>query len=377
MKKYINVLLYSIFFLICFTSSGSLENIKLEEEKNIDTLATIDGSERLEKYIIYGRSGLEKELCCITSNRQELTKLYNGTINLAAFHNGQILFYSREYEDSGLYLLNIGEIKPKLLLMGYRLIQKPCFSKDGSRIAFYAYPRFNSRTNKDSEPSLFYMDLDKKAPVKINIFGKDIKHISFINNDTILYTKKAFKNGEGVFQIYSYSISDIEERILFQSNYNEVSPIASPDGNKIAFLSDRNSNFNLYVYFVKEKNTQELDIEDAVVGESLEWSATGNEILYISLSGIAKYKVKLANTELCNNMFLAEGYIAKLYKTGNSIIYAAFNNGDGDKAYESQGLYKMDLDNMVSTRIWSFPEPGVFSRSITLLYLADDLKLQD
>jgi hypothetical protein len=131
------------------------------------------------------------------------------------------------------------------------------------------------------------------------------------------------------------------------------------------------------VYFIKEKNTEALDVEDAVVGESLEWSTTGEDILYVSLSGIAKYKVKLANTELCNNIFIAEGYIAKFYKNGRCIVYAAFNSGGGDKSYGSQGLHIMDLDSMVSTKAWSFPEPGVFSRSIILLYMEDDLKLQD
>lgn len=322
-------------------------------------------------FIVYGRYGEEKEICSVNSDGKKYEKIYNGEYEKASGRGEKIVFYSKKEEEKGVYIVNSNEKRATLLLDSFRLTQKPCFSKDGSLIAFYAYPKYDPKDNEQYIQRLYYMNLNRKELTKINNVKGELKHISFIDNENIIYSK--LLQDKGVFQIFKYSIKENIETRLINSDFNDVNPVVSPDGTKVAFLSDKYSNYNLYILNLNNNAIQELDTNEAVVGESVVWSPDGLKIAYVTLSGVTKYSVKLAEVKQNNTISIGNGYLAAFSTSGKSLIYAAYEINNKNEFEKKQTIFRMNIDDRKTERVWSFPEISIFSRSIKLLYWTDSV----
>ncbi|MDF2672470.1 MAG: hypothetical protein K0R09_735 [Clostridiales bacterium] len=206
MKKFvILIIILSLLLNGCKNKSNKDFNNDIEsQEKDIFT-SSIDNVDNLG-YIVYGRYGEEKEICSVNSTGKRLIELYQGDYNMASGCGDKIVFYSKLEDERGIYLLNVNEKKSSLLIDSFRLTQKPSFTKDSSMIAFYAYPKYSSEDHEQYNQRLYYMNINDTEPTRINNVVGDIKHISFIDNESILYAKKAQESGS--FQIYHYSIKE-------------------------------------------------------------------------------------------------------------------------------------------------------------------------
>lgn len=371
MKKILILILsLSLLFSGCKSKNNKNLNNDIESQGKDIFYSSIDDTDN-SGYIVYGRYGEEKEICSVNWSGKNHIEIYQGDYDKASGFGDKLVYYSKNEDERGVYLLNVNSKESALLIDSFRFTQKPCFSKDGSKIAFYAYPKYDSKDNEQYKQRLYYMNLNEKEPVRIKNVEGEIKHISFMDNENILYARKA--QDKGVFQIYNYSIKENTETRLNISDTNDVNPVVSPDGTRIAFLSDKYRNYNLFILNLSDNTVQEIDINDAVVGESVVWSPDGSKIAYVTLSGVAKYNVKLADLKQNITTSIGNGYLAAFSSSGESLIYAAYELNNENELAKRQIIYKLNIEGGKTEKVWDFPEESVFSRSINVLYWTNSL----
>lgn len=372
MRRFL-ILLFCFIILINGCNDKNNNDLSTVKEQEKDILAASFDNSESSGLIVYGRYGEEREICSVNSIGKKYMEIYRGDYEKAMGYQDKIIFYSKNEDERGIYLADAGEKKYALIIDGFRLTQKPCFSRDGSIIAFYAYPKYNSKDKDQYKQRLYYMYLNEKEPVRINVEGQ-IKHLSFFDNESIIYSKLIKE--KGIYQICKYSIKESSETLLIQSDYNDVSPAVSPDGTKVAFLSDKYSDYNLFILNLPDNTIQDLDPNDAVVGESVIWSPDGSKIVYVTLSGAAKYSLKLADLRQNTSISLGNGYIAAFSPSGKSIVYAQYEISTENKLEKNQTIYKMNIENKEKVKVWKFPEKSIFSRSINMLYWTNSLDMK-
>lgn len=351
----------------CNEKKKDNSGINSSGEKDIFT-SSIDEAEG-DGVIIYGRYGEEREICSVGLSGKNHMEIYKGDFEKSWGYGEKVIYYLRNGDNRGIYLLDTDKRKSSLLLEGFRLTQRPCFSRDGSLIAFYAYPKYDPKDNEQYGQRLYYMDINSEELIRIKAGEGEVKHISFLDNDNIIYSR-LFKD-TGTFQIFKYSIKENIETRLTDSVYNDVNPVASPDGTKIAFLSDRYSNYNLFILNLRTNAVQELDLDDAVVGESVLWSPEGTKIAFVTLSGVAKYSVKLANLNSETVEYVGNGHLAAFSLNGRFLVYAAYEANEESKQGEKQVIYRMNMGDKKVEKVLEFSEKSVFSRSINMLYIRE------
>lgn len=371
MKGYIVLFLclVAVFGGCSFNESPDNANKREGQGGNMFT-STVNTSDN-KGTIIYGRYGESKAICSINAQGQNYTELYNGNYDIVSGFEDKIVVYSKQDDKWGIYLYDYRNRKLDLLTEGFRLGHKPAFSPDGTTIAFYAY---NTKSNESFKPRVYYMNFKDAQPHKIEKITEEVKHISFMDNDRIIYAKKYSENGKELYQIFSYSLKDGTEKRIMESTSNDVNPIVSSDGKKVAFLSDRYKNYNLFVLNLEDNSVMEMDLNDAVVGESLIWSCDSINIAYVVLNGVAKYRVKLASIKEKSAVTIDDGYSVTFSPSGESIIYASYLIGN-EKEAKKQVIYKRDIKSNDSQKFWEFPEKSIYSRSINMLYWTNKLDI--
>lgn len=200
------------------------------------------------------------------------SKLYQD-INLS---KTKIAFHSNMDGDSDIYL-----IKPD----GTGLINVtddeynnylPSWSPNGQKIAYVVLP----------EGSIYLTDPEGKNKEKINAFGYALCPDWSPNGNKIVYMSKINKDpGFNIFLINANGTNPLQ---LTDNNFIDAYPKWSPDGNKIAFISNRNGSYELFVMNIDGSNIKYLasltDIKELgiIKALSISWSPDGKKIAFSS-----------------------------------------------------------------------------------------------
>lgn len=87
-------------------------------------------------------------------------------------------------------------------------------------------------------------------------------------------------------EIFVVDVSSREQTRLTHLSSNEVFPVWSPGGNRIAFVSDRDGNWEIYVMNTDGSNQIRLTDNEAMDGlHGLTWSPDGSRLAYVSDQG--------------------------------------------------------------------------------------------
>jgi TolB protein len=164
--------------------------------------------------------------------------------------------------------------------------RNPSWSPDGSQIAFDS-----GRNNL----KLTYIDHD------IYVMAADGSHVKRLTDDgadeggprwspsgeSIAYTKMDYFSDQGLIEnpawdIFVMNVDGTQQMQLTKNPSNELEPSWSPDGEKIAFISDRNGqDFDIYVMNADGSNVTQLT-DDSANEFGAVWSPDGTQIVFNS-----------------------------------------------------------------------------------------------
>lgn len=147
-------------------------------------------------------------------------------------------------------------------------------------------------------------------------------------------------NRGGNADIYAFDRSSPEQlHAITRAESAEFSPSYSPDGTRIAFVSNREGSFEIYVIDADGLNEQRLTTTPANEGDPA-WSADGSRVAYHSDAG-GTLQVWIMDADGSNQRQLTTGEVVNLQPAispdGQTIAFTSARDGNYD-------IYLMDLD---------------------------------
>jgi Tol biopolymer transport system component len=314
-----------------------------------------------DEFIVYARFGVDKGIFISDAKGESVSIIYEGIYDKAGGTQNNIVSYIKNDNEEGISLIKANDKSQIMLLKDYMLESRPSLNQNETFATFLASKL------QESKAEAYYVNLLNNQVNKLEMDG-EIKDISFLDNENLIYSKKVKFGEEHIFQIFKYNIkTNLESRII-TSEYNDINPVISADGKKVAFLSDRNNKYNLYILNKSNNLIESIDMKDAIVGGTVNWSKDGKYIACVTLNGGSRDQIKLADVKNKTVENIDKGYITAFSKNSKYLIYAAY---EPDQDVKKQVLLKRKIGDEKSEKIMDFPEEGRYSKSINMLFTLD------
>ncbi|CAG0975006.1 hypothetical protein ARNL5_01996, partial [Anaerolineae bacterium] len=162
-----------------------------------------------------------------------------------------------------VYLIDVETEERETIPLSLEGVKSVTWSPDGKSLAFVGH------TAKQSDIYLYNLESAELENLTEDIFSdsdpawsSDGSKIYFSSDrignlvkEVLADSFKIYKHDYSQHDIYSFNLNNkVIERITSLPNSDEVSPIASPDGNYLLFLSDINGINNIYRLSLNENN---------------------------------------------------------------------------------------------------------------------------
>lgn len=359
MKKIVSVLMI---FIILF-SGCSKDKISDIAEKN-KNLVSLEGGEAADEggYLIFTRSGSQSGIGIVDAKTGNIKNTYNGNYRKSGIIGDRLFYSIADQGRGGLYCYSIKADKFSHITNDYTFKAAPVGVEDGSAAAFIGY-------NKQSyNPCVYFMNTKECVPQKIEMGNENIKDLSFGKSKELIYSRKIKDRNmtQEVYQIFKFSMENMKETRLRVSSDNEVSPVFSPNGKKLAFVSDKYVDYNLFVMDLQTGSVDLIGTNDAIVGGTVKWSKDSKYLCYVRLKGAASYMVKTADVERKVTYDIGEGYNICFSPNGKEAAYASYDSKKKKQVVSIKGI----KGSSKSRLLFEYPEESRYSRSIdTLLWV--------
>ncbi|MBI1799213.1 MAG: PD40 domain-containing protein [Candidatus Eisenbacteria bacterium] len=143
---------------------------------------------------------------------------------------------------------------------------------------------------KDGRADLYLVDLRSGAMTRLtddnweekeSTWTPDGRTITFVSDRLapVVLGARRIDRGFGEYALYDLDLATRRVSELVTTYGDEHSPAWSPDGRRLAFISDRNGTPNAYLFEVRDSSlTQLSDVEGGLL--SLSWSRTNDRLVY-------------------------------------------------------------------------------------------------
>ncbi|RKX30069.1 MAG: hypothetical protein DRP47_00065 [Candidatus Zixiibacteriota bacterium] len=277
---------------------GSYYNEKPAFSPEGDRIAIFtDKSDYTEIVLISAADGKVVDHIVKAQRSSDLESLHSYVSGISWSPDGKkIAFVTKSGGKEAIFLYDFskGKVTYKKRLDYYNILA-PAWSPDGEKIAFSALEGnkrdlFLYHINKDQVEQLTddrYDDIDPSWLPESNqlIFSSDRPHSRNLKidiNQHLYVDSGAFMPGDfeyGYYNLFRIDLINLAVTELDVGPGQNKAPAVSPDGRKVAFISNRNGIDNLYVAFLD--STRYFAVTDIISGvKSLSWSPNGKAIAF-------------------------------------------------------------------------------------------------
>ncbi|MFH1849881.1 MAG: DPP IV N-terminal domain-containing protein [archaeon] len=185
---------------------------------------------------------------------------------------GRIAFASDRDGNPEIYVMDADGNNPRRLTYNLASDGSPSWSPDGSKIAFLRDSYFTYVTNIDGNEPRFLVN------GSCLIWSPDGSEAVYINEVNL--QRRPYKR---IFEIYVMDADGNYTRILTSGSSARDEDLSwSPDGSKIAFVSDRDGNNEIYVMDANGKNQTRIT-HNSANDYNPSWSPDGSRIAFTSV----------------------------------------------------------------------------------------------
>jgi len=177
-------------------------------------------------------------------------------------------------------------------------------------------------------------------------------HPTFASGGTVLYVGRTDIGSNANYDVYSLT-GGVSTNLTIHEG-NDRSPVYSPNGQKIAFASDRDGNWEIYVMNADGSNQTRIT-HDLAVDDEPTWSPDSSTIAYVKMTGATNsaevYTIRVDGeneTRLTKNNIYE--YSPAWSPDGAEIAFVTEQEGNVD-------IYAMDANGGIRRRVTTSPEP--------------------
>ena len=285
--------------------------------------------------------------------------------SLAQNGDTRIAFMSNRSGNGEIYLMNPDGKRLRRLTKHPQYDSAPAWSPDGQKITFSSFRDMNRfRGRGPILGEIYLMNPDGTNPINLtqaveradghSSWSPDGKHIAFASSDRFQWP----------WDIWAMDADGSNPHNLTNHYAQDRSPDWSPDGSRIAFESDRNKDWefefqaNWEVYVMNADGTNLINLTNHPAGDgSPDWSPDGNQIAFTS-NRDGNLEVYVINADGTNPINLtnhpAGDYSPDWSPDGRQIAFSTTRDrkDDDDKNVE---IYVMNADGTNPINLTNHP----------------------
>jgi TolB protein len=155
----------------------------------------------------------------------------------------------------------------------------------------------------------------------------------------------SFQSGNGI-ELMSIIAADSRVVIPAEAGYQDFAPSISPDGARIAFVSNRGGAYEIWIYTRSGGAIRQLTSGANAIG-GVNWSADGKQLVFTTTATDTKLSgVALANVDTGVFRVLTDGndFNASLSARGDRIVFTSMRDGNAE-------LYLLNLNGGSAQRL--------------------------
>lgn len=157
----------------------------------------------------------------------------------------------------------------------------------------------------------------------------------------------AFQSGHGIELMSAIAL---DRRVVIPPSgagqYQDFAPAISPDASRIAFVSNRSGDYEIWIYTRSDGSLHKLTTGANVIG-GLNWSADARQIVFTTTATVSKLSgIALADARTGAFRVLTDrnDFNASLSARGDRIVFTSMRDGNAE-------LYLLDLGAGVAERL--------------------------
>jgi TolB protein len=269
------------------------------------------------------------------------------TSEASGHFTSQILYVSEggtpQHRIKRINIIDFDGENHRVLTDGKELVLTPIFSKKRDEVFYVRY--FQGR------PQIFSLNTKTLRSQKLGGFRITTIAPSIHPKNENLVLLSAIEDGNS--DIYEMNIAENSAKKLTKNPGIDTTPSYSPDGNFIAFSSDRASGQQIYVMSVDGYSLKRLSTGSGTYSKPI-WSPDGKMIAFTKIQG-GQFYIGLMASDGTSEKILSSGYLVEGAKWSPNGRYLIFSKKKG--AYGKDSVPRLWIVDIVTGFEFELPTP--------------------